>query len=61
MCHDFPISKTLTLQIDLNIVLELVILGEYSNERDYDADNMCCNSKKVHFIMTYRFGLGKHR
>ena len=30
----FPISITITLQIDLNIILELVILGEYHNDRD---------------------------
>ena len=36
----FPISTTFTLQINLDIILELVILGEYSNERDYEVGNM---------------------
>jgi len=29
-----------TLQINLNIILELVILGEYGNERDYEVGNI---------------------
>ena len=46
MCFSFPISTTITLQINLNIILELVILGEYSNERDYDIGNMSPNSRR---------------
>ena len=46
MCLSCPISTTVTLQIDLNIIFELVILREYSNERDYEVGNMCPNSRK---------------
>ena len=46
MCLGFPISTTGTLQIDLNIILELVILSEYGNERDYEVDNMSPSSRR---------------
>jgi hypothetical protein len=61
MCLGFPISTTVTLQIDLNVILELIILGKYGNERDYEISmSPKKRVKKVCFIMTYRFGLGKY-
>ena len=47
MCLGFPISTTGTFQVDLNIIFELVILGEYSNERDYEVNNMSPNSRRL--------------
>jgi hypothetical protein len=46
MCLGFPVSITSPLQIDLNIILELVILGEYGNERDYEVGNMSFYARK---------------
>ena len=46
MCFSFPISTTVTLQFDLNIILELVILGEYGNDRDYEVGNMSSNLRR---------------
>ena len=52
MCLSFPVNITFTLQIDLNVILELVILCKYGNNRDYEVGSMSSNLRFLSLRLT---------